>query len=157
MKIYNIVGGAHGAGKSSLIGSFKYQHDKLGVIIDVGRITAELYEGDEHESGKAIAAKIDRCIADGVNFTQESTLAGSHVRKVTREAKQAGCYIRLFYVGIDTVEEALKRIRNRVDILSTSQKKIHITYYSNCIILTYLSQYFTSYNYFDTQKTPPKH
>lgn len=60
-------------------------------------------------------AKIDQCIADGVNFTQESTLAGSYVRKVAKAAKEAGFYIRLFYVGLDTAEEALKRIQNRIE------------------------------------------
>ena len=32
-----------------------------------------------------------------------------------KEAKEAGYYIRLFYVGLDTVQESLKRIQNRVE------------------------------------------
>ena len=115
MKIYNIVGGVNGAGKSSLTGSLKYQRDDLGTIVDVDRMTAEQYNGDEYEGGKAAVAKIEQCIKAGVNFTQESTLAGSYVRKVAQAAKEAGYYIRLFYVGIDTVEEALRRIQNRVE------------------------------------------
>lgn len=114
MKMYTIIGGVNGAGKSSLTGSLKYQRDDLGYIIDVDRITAEQYGGDEYEGGKAAVAKIERCIEDGVNFTQESTLTGSYVRKVARAAKEAGFYVRMFYVGINTLEEAAKRVQNRV-------------------------------------------
>ncbi len=115
MKYYTIIGGVNGAGKSSLTGSLKYQRDDLGYIVDVDKITAEQFGGDEYEGGKAAIAKIEKCIEDGVNFTQESTLAGSYARKVAKAAKEAGYFIRLFYVGIDSLEEALKRIRNRVE------------------------------------------
>ena len=36
-------------------------------------------------------------------------------RAAQKEAKEAGYYIRLFYVGLDTVQESLKRIQNRVE------------------------------------------
>lgn len=115
MKTYTIIGGVNGAGKSSFTGSLKYQRSDMGFIIDVDKITAEQYAGDEYEGCKAAIARIEQHIADGVNFTQESTLAGSYVRKVAKAAKAKGYFIRLFYVGIDTVEEALKRVRNRVE------------------------------------------
>lgn len=115
MKIYNIIGGVNGAGKSSLTGVLKYRRNDLGIVVDVDKITAEQFGGDEYEGGKASMAKIEQCIKAGVNFTQESTLVGSYVRKVAKAAMQAGYYIRLFYVGIDTVEEALHRIKNRVE------------------------------------------
>ncbi len=115
MKYYTIIGGVNGAGKSSLTGSLKYQRDDLGCIVDVDKITASQYGGDEYEGGKAAIAKIEQCIQDGVNFTQESTLAGSYARKVAKAAKDAGYFLRLFYVGIDSLEEALKRIQNRVE------------------------------------------
>lgn len=114
MKVYTIIGGVNGAGKSSFTGSIAAERDDLGYILDVDRLTAEQYGGDEYEGGKAALAKIDECIEAGVNFTQESTLAGSQVRKVSKAAKEAGYYIRLYYIGIDTITEALSRIQNRV-------------------------------------------
>lgn len=50
-----------------------------------------------------------------VSFTQETTLAGYRTERTAKEAKEAGYYIRLFYVGLDTVQESLKRIQNRVE------------------------------------------
>ena len=40
MKVYTIIGGVNGTGKSSLTGVLKTQTTELGVIIDVDRITA---------------------------------------------------------------------------------------------------------------------
>lgn len=114
MKVYTIIGGVNGAGKSSFTGSIASERDDLGYILDVDRLTAEQYDGDEYEGGKAALAKIDDCIEAGVNFTQESTLAGSQIRKVAKAAKEAGYFIRLYYVGIDSIEDAMGRILNRV-------------------------------------------
>ena len=114
MKIYNIIGGVNGAGKSSLTGSLKYQRSDLGTIIDVDKITAQL-GGDPLTGGKAAVAKIRECMEKGVSFTQETTLAGYRTERTAKEAKEAGYYIRLFYVGLDTVQESLKRIQNRVE------------------------------------------
>lgn len=110
-----MVCGVSGTGKSSLIGSLKYQLDDLGPIVDADRTTAGLSDGDEHRGCRATAARIDQYVAKGINFTQESSLVNGDVHKVAKVAKAAGYYIRLFYVGLDSAEEALKRIQNRVE------------------------------------------
>ena len=58
--------------------------------------------------------KLEKALADGVSFTQETTLSGGYTRKLARRAKEAGYYIRLYYIGLDTVQESLQRIQNRV-------------------------------------------
>ncbi|NLS85695.1 MAG: hypothetical protein GXZ14_08910 [Ruminococcaceae bacterium] len=113
MKIYTVIGGINGAGKSSFTGSLKYQRDDLGVIIDVDKLAAQL-GGDEYEAGKQAVEKINNCIASGVNFTQETTLSGGYPKKVAKAAREAGYYVRMFYIGIDTKEESEERIKNRV-------------------------------------------
>ncbi len=113
MKIYTLIGGVNGAGKSSLTGSLKAERTDLGLIVDPDRITAEV-GGDEYEGGKLAVARIEQALADGVNLTQETTLSGGYPRRLARRAKEAGYYVRLYYVGLDGVEEALARIRNRV-------------------------------------------
>ena len=40
MKVYTIIGGVNGTGKSSLTGVLRAQRNDLGVIVDVDRITA---------------------------------------------------------------------------------------------------------------------
>lgn len=111
MKTYNIIAGVNGAGKSSLTGSLKYQRSDLGTIIDVDKLTAQL-GGDPLAGGKAA---VQSCIEKGVSFTQETTLAGYRTERTARKAKEEGYYIRLYYVGLDTLAESLKRIKNRVE------------------------------------------
>lgn len=113
MKIYTIIGGVNGCGKSSLTGSIKAERTDLGIIVDPDKITAEL-GGDEYEGGKVAVEKLQRALADGVSFTQETTLSGGYARKLARRAKEAGYYIRLYYVGLDSLQESLQRIENRV-------------------------------------------
>jgi len=52
MKMYTIIGGVNGVGKSSFTGVLKERTTDLGVIIDVDKITAEL--------GGNLAQLIDR-------------------------------------------------------------------------------------------------
>ena len=67
---------------------------------------------NEYGVRKAIRLQ-QQYIAAGVSFTQETTLSGHRPLRMIREAKESGYYVRLFYVGISTAEEALKRIANR--------------------------------------------
>lgn len=113
MKIFTIIGGVNGCGKSSLTGSLKAERTDLGIIVDPDKLTAEL-GGDEYEGGKLAVDKLEKALANGVSFTQETTLSGSYARKLARRAKEAGYYIRLYYIGLDTVQESLQRIQNRV-------------------------------------------
>ena len=47
-------------------------------------------------------------------FTQETTLSGKKTLSTIKRAIEKGYYIRLYYVGLDTMEESLLRIENRV-------------------------------------------
>lgn len=42
MKVFTLIGGVNGAGKSSLTGSLKAERTDLGVIVDPDKITAEM-------------------------------------------------------------------------------------------------------------------
>lgn len=55
------------------------------------------------------------CINQGVNFTQETTLSGVRTLKTIQLAKEHGYFIRLYYVGISSSDESVKRIRARVE------------------------------------------
>ena len=61
MKIYTIIGGVNGVGKSSFTGVLKERTKDLGVIIDVDKITAEM-GGNALAGGKASLKKIRECI-----------------------------------------------------------------------------------------------
>jgi len=113
MKIYTIIGGVNGVGKSSFTGVLKSRTTDLGVIVDVDKITAQVGKGTI-EGGKAAIRVIEDCIAKGVSFTQETTLSGHRIEKTAQRLKEDGYYVRLYYVGLDTVDESKRRIANRV-------------------------------------------
>lgn len=113
MKIYTIIGGVNGVGKSSFTGVLKERSTDLGYIIDVDRITAEM-GGNALAGGKAALTKIRECIGKGVSFTQETTLSGYKTEATAKQVKELGYHVRLFYVALDTATESLARIENRV-------------------------------------------
>lgn len=113
MKLYTIIGGVNGTGKSSLTGSLKAERTDLGIVIDPDKITADM-GGDEYEGGKKAVELIERFMAGGVTFTQESTLSGGYPKRLAKRAKESGYYVRLYYVGLDSVEDSRQRIHNRV-------------------------------------------
>lgn len=113
MKIYTIVGGVNGTGKSSLTGVLKSQLNDLGTIVDVDKITAQV-GGSAIQGGKIALDRIADCLNKGISFTQETTLSGRKTEGTAAQAKAQGYFVRLYYVGLDTPEECLQRIENRV-------------------------------------------
>ena len=113
MKLYTIIGGVNGAGKSSLTGVLKSMGTDLGPIIDVDKIAQSL-GGRNVEAGKAAIQKIEDYLKHGVSFTQETTLAGHRPTQIAQKAKALGYHIRLCYVGLNSLEDSLIRIQNRL-------------------------------------------
>ena len=113
MRTYTIIGGVNGVGKSSFTGILKEQRSDLGILIDVVKITAEL-GGNTLAGDKAALKKIRDCIDRGISFTQETTLSGRHTEATARELVEKGYRVRLYYIGLDSAEESVSRIANRV-------------------------------------------
>lgn len=112
MKVYTIIGGVNGTGKSSLTGVLKAENKDLGVIIDVDKLNIE--HGDKLSGGKAAVKLINDLIEQGASLTQETTLSGHKTARTAQKAKAEGYTVRLYYVGLSSVDESLKRIANRV-------------------------------------------
>lgn len=112
MKTFTILGGLDGCGKSSLAGILRAERTDLGCVIDCDLLTARL--GSPLAGGRAAVAKVEQCLQQGASFTQETTPSGVRTVHTARRAKEAGYHIRLYYVGLETVEESLSRIANRV-------------------------------------------
>ncbi len=113
MKIYTIIGGVNGVGKSSFTGVLKESISDLGTIIDVDKLTAET-GGNPLSGGKLALKKIRQCITLGLSFTQETTLSGYKTAATIKEVRDLGYRVRLYYIALDSVEESLTRIQNRV-------------------------------------------
>ena len=110
MKTYTIIGGVNGAGKSSLSGVLK-SNTNLGRIIDVDKMAQSI---GNIAAGKKAIGIIEDCLNRGISFTQETTLSGVKTLNTVKKAREAGFNVRLFYVGLDTAQESIKRIANRV-------------------------------------------
>ena len=114
MKRFTIIGGVNGVGKSSLTGVLKAQTNELGTIVDVDKLAAQL-GGSSLEGGRKAVRLMDACMEKGVSFTQETTLSGYRTAAAARKAKELGYVIQLHYIGLNTVEDCLSRIQNRVN------------------------------------------
>lgn len=114
MKTYTIIGGVNGVGKSSLTGVLAAENNDLGVIIDTDKITAAL-GGNKINGGKEAIERISNSLELGINFTQETTLSGLRTLKTIKKARELDYFIRLYYVGVNSADESIKRIKNRVE------------------------------------------
>mgnify|MGYP004477469011 FL=1 len=99
MKTCTIIGGIDGVGKSSLLGVLRAVRTDLGLVVD--------------EKEKAASERIETALKDGISFSYETTLHGKFSKELCRRAKDAGYTVRLYYVGLDPVDENLLRIKNR--------------------------------------------
>ncbi len=113
MKTYTIIVGVNGAGKSSLTGVLRTEMTNLGKIVDVDKIIVKC-GNNVIEGGKKSIELIEECLEKEICFTQETTLSGHRILNTVKRAIEKGYYIRLYYVGLNTVEESLLRIENRV-------------------------------------------
>lgn len=113
MKMFTIIAGVNGTGKSSFTGALKPQTSDLGVVIDVDKITAT-HSLTALASGKIAVNRIRECLETGINFTQETTLASRQIVRTASQARESGYYVRMYYIGLNTPDESLRRIANRV-------------------------------------------
>lgn len=113
MKIYTLIAGINGTGKSSLAGVLSADRDDLGIIIDPDEIAKDNACGPI-EAGKIAIHRMRDFLQQGISFTQETTLSGHRVLRTIQEAKNSDYSIRIFYVGLNTLDESLQRIKSRV-------------------------------------------
>lgn len=111
--LYTIIAGVNGCGKSSFTGVFSSYDKRLGVIIDTDSITAK-NGGDKLAGGREAVKKIEACLKNGLDFTQETTLSGAKTLRTIKKARALGYEIRLYYIAVSSAEESVKRIKNRV-------------------------------------------
>lgn len=100
MNEFTIVAGAFGVGKSSFIGALAPLKNSLGKIISDNDMTA--------------VRRIQSCLNDGADFTLESTLSGEDTLADIKTATEKGYRITLYYIAVNSAEECLHRISNRV-------------------------------------------
>lgn len=71
---------------------------------------------DQLWAGKQAVGRVRDNFAHMRSFNQETTLAGKSAVARIRKAYSLGYRVRLFYIGVDSPEVALARIRHRVQV-----------------------------------------
>lgn len=117
MRIYNIIAGINGAGKTSLYSIIKNVNE-LGQRVNIDEIAAD--NGDWHDTlvqikaARAAINAIERYIEQGITFNQETTLPGPTIVKLVKKAKAVGYTVNLYFVGVDDIDTAIARVHKRV-------------------------------------------
>lgn len=115
--VYKIYAGVNGAGKSTL-------YDSEHMAAGMKRVNADeilMKNGGDWRNVKDIMTaskeairQVNRYLMDGVSFCQETTLSGKSILNNIKEAKERGFSIMLLYVGVDSPEIAIERVKARV-------------------------------------------
>jgi predicted ABC-type ATPase len=107
-----ILGGVNGVGKSSFWGAMQNLFPDI-LTINPDKINKEC-GNNPILGGKKSLKLVQDCLNEKKDFAIESTLAGNTILKNIKKAKELGYNITLFYIGIESEEESLERIKNRV-------------------------------------------
>ena len=114
MPFYTIIAGVNGVGKSSFSGIMKTERSDLGYVVDVDKLRQE-DNSAPIAAGKTAIEKINVFLSKGISFAQETTLSGHRTERTAKSAKEKGYIVRMYYIGLSTADESIKRIQNRVD------------------------------------------
>lgn len=117
MKIYTIIAGANGVGKTSLYQILE-SSDDLGERINTDEIVSSKGSWKDKllqlKAARTAISLLNQYISNEVTFHQETTLPGNVILKQIKKAKAKGFQIRLYYVGVESVDVSLARVAKRV-------------------------------------------
>ena len=115
-----VLAGTNGAGKSSLMGAMLLQQgaeyfdpDQAARRIlsaNPGIAQVEANSAAWHEGTRLL----ERAIREKLDFAFETTLGGTTIARLLDQALAEGIEVRIWYVGLDSVERHMARVRSRV-------------------------------------------
>jgi predicted ABC-type ATPase len=118
-RIY-MLAGTNGAGKSSLMGAmllqqgveyFNPDHAAQRILLTNPGLSQVDANGAAWHEGKRL---LERAIAEKLDFAFETTLGGKTIANLLDQALSEGIEVRIWYVGLDSVERHIARVRSRV-------------------------------------------
>ena len=111
-KLFTIVAGVNGVGKSTYIARLCENPNTLGYIIDPDQLAIKY--GNIIAGGRKALQEIDNCIRNGISFTEETTLSGKHIADTIFKAKANGYTVNMVYIALNSAEESIARVAERV-------------------------------------------
>lgn len=114
--IYTIFAGVNGAGKSILYQADKYNRSEKRINTDeIARTLGRWDDRDvQIQAGKQAVKLIKNYMEQGIDFNQETTLCGHAILRNIELAKSKGYKINLRYIGLESVDIAKERVKQRV-------------------------------------------
>jgi predicted ABC-type ATPase len=118
-RIY-VLAGVNGSGKSSIGG---VQLRAAGArYINPDEVAARLHAGDptsplataQIDAWQMSTERLERAIDERTDYNFETTLGGNTIPALLARALDAGLEVRMWFVGLDSVERHLARVRARV-------------------------------------------
>lgn len=107
-----VFAGTNGAGKSHLTQILDHKNKGIETI-DADAIARDM-KISNIAAGREAVKKVRDCIANGRDFSIETTLGGQNVLRQMEMAKKAGFQVDLYYVGLKSVDVHLSRVMHRV-------------------------------------------
>ena len=158
-RIY-VLAGTNGAGKSSIAGAMLIEQgveyfnpDAAAALIaeaNPGIPLAEAQSAAWHQGRRLL----ERTIAERLQFAFETTLGGTTITELLAEAIASGIELRILYVGLDTVERHIARVRARVETggHDIPEEKIRERYVRSRLNLIRLMPKVTELRVYDNSK-----
>lgn len=116
-----VLAGVNGAGKSSIGGAMiRASGGRYYNPDEAARRLRDINPTLDQTQANAVAWQqgrrlLERAIAERLDFAFETTLGGGTMTRMLADAAAAGFEVRVFYVGLDSPELHLQRVRERVD------------------------------------------
>ena len=114
-----VLAGINGAGKSSVAGARIREQGKTYFNPDEATRRIQQTTGCSEEEANSLAWQegkemLESAIRNRTDHSFESTLGGNTIPKLLEKAAQSGLDVRVWYVGLGSVEQHMARIRARV-------------------------------------------
>jgi predicted ABC-type ATPase len=116
-----VIAGTNGAGKSSIAGAMflragveYFNPDQAArlILTSIPGITQLQANSAAWQQGRRL---LERAIADRCNFAFETTLGGNTMTALLERALFSGIEVRVWYVGLNSPELHIARVRSRVE------------------------------------------
>jgi predicted ABC-type ATPase len=117
--VFTIIAGSNGCGKSTLTSTARDKFQQTPVLDPdaIARsIQANLNSNSSPiEAGKRVLRLAEQLITRGETFTVETTLSGGTYLKMAVRAKEAGFRLMVIFIGTESVDINLERVKARVE------------------------------------------
>jgi predicted ABC-type ATPase len=113
-----LITGPNGAGKTTFASRFLPEESGELEFVNVDLIARGLSPFDPDAAaaaaGKIALTRVGRLIKERKTFAWETTLSGRTTKAWVQKAKEAGYFIKLVFIWIQSLEESIQRIQRRV-------------------------------------------